>query len=1020
MDLEFLKTEMAFFRVFIDIYSRVPSRFWLTMWPLLLMAVAAYPVMIRFRILREVVHARVDRWFLAPLFGMGMFTMTLLALNAVLGVPIRTWTVYAVVLAVGAVGWTLALRQGVDWKGTWRHRHWFVAVAFLIILILGAFPRFRHTLGYPDRLCDSDPYRHYPRTEWIVQTGNIARHEPWLVGQAPIYEAQGCYVLAAAVSVASGCDSWHVWKYLSPFLGAWSALALYLLVAYLIPGRVNRLGGLLAAAGAAAFSVHLTRTNMGFSEPWALPFLPLTLLALIWTFRYRSFGAGVLFGLFYLFLAWSNMVPAVMLLGVMLPYCGWQLARWLTWDIFWALKTPAPGEGAVAPDQQTRPRWRVRLAPWGWDFLKTYGGLLAAVGIFCVFLLIWNFTYAAIPLNKGARAHNEPTESAMAGSYGTYRTREIGKAKENPNYLATEEAKIAGKGAFALAAAKRLGSFDGEIALSFMALNVDMYIRWFNLKWGLLAFFFCMVMPWGRPPSALVEGADPEAPKGRWKVLALALAPWRSMGGWPRSQWLDTKVFLFCMVALPMLHLYYNEALVNMGIVTFQSKLYRLLVLPAYGLSAVMAVAGAALIGVLSVTVWALATGVSSAVRSHMATRLAQEQERQARQARMEKKKRRKAGAPRRAEAAEGADGPVLPVVVRPSQAPKVVYRIVRDGLMLFAFAVVCYHTYHARGYGSWIPQTTPGEEQALRWIIPNLPERAVFFSEWYHADFIRTYTAEAGRPIPSVLSRIRPDVLNGVQSTSPPLEMPSIRTEQAALDYIAMRRETEPDLNFYVYRSFYGPGYPSDTSAHFTLIGRWRDHKATTSIFAWNGNPVTVAPRESTDPVPIGDSEIGEIADLDRIHTGSAGSNRNNDAARVITRTGSPNRSHWAWFGLQFHEPKKISAVQAWFGYYRDPRAVHSGDDPNLALQYVPTSYVFQYLDGEEWMDMPGTHVADNSRAHVTHYLQTPVEAKAIRVYIHGQRNSKGLLDAGLYRGTCLELDFLEVDSGQRRLKSL
>jgi len=154
-----------------QIWGGVPGGFWRVLWPLLLMSLSAYPLVVCWPVVRRAIPSRLDRWFLAPLMAMAYYTVVFIVLNGALRVPIGEFSFYVVCALTAAAGYGWMLRGGVEWKGQWRRSDWIVVAALAALTWLAGATRFETTVADPDRLLDSDPYRHHPRAEWIVQTG---------------------------------------------------------------------------------------------------------------------------------------------------------------------------------------------------------------------------------------------------------------------------------------------------------------------------------------------------------------------------------------------------------------------------------------------------------------------------------------------------------------------------------------------------------------------------------------------------------------------------------------------------------------------------------------------------------------------------------------------------------------------------------------------------------------------------------------------------------------------------------
>ena len=75
----------------------------------------------------------------------------------------------------------------------------------------------------------------------------------------------------------------------------------------------------------------------------------------------------------------------------------------------------------------------------------------------------------------------------------------------------------------------------------------------------------------------------------------------------------------------------------------------------------------------------------------------------------------------------------------------------------------------------------------------------------------------------------------------------------------------------------------------------------------------------------------------------------------------------------------------------------------------YVATDFVYQYWDGKQWVDIPGTRVTDNSNPMAPQRFAQPVTTDQIRVYVFSERNEKGEASStGSFRACCLEFDVL------------
>jgi hypothetical protein len=868
----------------VESWQRVPADFWGVLWPLALMSVSAYPMVLGCRTLRDHITSRLDRWLLAPLFGMAYYTLLLTVANALLDVPIGAGSFYVVFTLTSVVGYGWIVRSRVDWKGHWQRRHWAVLVGLALVLLLAGATRFSMTLKYPERLLDSDPYRHYPRTQWIVETGDIAKWEPWLAGELPIYAVQGSYVMAALLATVGRVDAFWVWKYGSTLMGALSAAFFYIFAAYFVPGRPRRFVGLVAAALVAAFSVHITRTNMGMGVPWSLVYLPAALLMFTWAFRYNSVAAGTLYGVFALAIAASNMVPLSMAVVFLLPYCAYQLVRRCAPPLW-----RARGRPAALPSPDDPPR--SPASHWARDLARAFGGLGLGVLVFFAFIGIWQATYAGVPMAVGAHAHSVENMGIMKGVFAKEEDKAREAAQSAPN-LPTIHRLFA----------RGLGWHNTRI--------LKIYMGHGKVAWGILAVLFVILVP-----------------AGWWRRVASSVTPsrrWPTVGGEPRHQWLDAKVFLlfFSLITLaefalmPMLvrgdslrvqdvldgerliqrlraespgatasvrrhlskeslrllsehqfpgpgserllealltdlnrvikgplldldraefsgvefrrktrELYesspegddqqYTNRLVIEDVFpeelarrdflgfhfrTYTGRTYRYLVMPAYGLSLATAVALGMIVEVLgSMLTWLRWRFTPSWAASR--------ESRQQRRAR--RRGDRKTGEPL------NGDGGGWSTVARALRWPL----DARSTLMILTFALLCNHLLHARGFGRWPPTSKPSEERALHWMVEHLPDDARIVCNWFNADFVRSYSARAGRPMLSIFagnrrySGVRINIRAAVEAAG--LEIPDLRSTAEILEYA--RRNPG---SYYVLKTRFGPWLRIEKEPeHFSLI---------------------------------------------------------------------------------------------------------------------------------------------------------------------------------------------------------
>ncbi len=369
------------------------------------------------RAIREI-HSWTDRILLSLLTGIAFYTLFFLLAQGLFNLPltkVTLWGVFALILAAGA-GMEIYRRsrhlktgfeQSPDEESAseekpaakpWREL--MVLLALGLIFAFSLHVRLQNGLKYPDKLLDADPYRHHIRTEALIQTGYLSKFDPYLVGEVPIFELQGCYILAGVLGLAGPFTAWDLWAWGSQVFGALSILSLYLFTKlglrsviaddigppprrkkgpappHLKAEEVATFIALIAAALWGASPVHILRTNAGFSEAYAIPMLAPALLFYLWAAESRIWGDFVWFGVFFTALAFINPVPAVFVVP------------------FFAVH-------AVYVFVKTRDK------RWIW------GNLLAG-GIFAACLLVWNWKFLATPLFTGALATGKAgTEGIM-------------------------------------------------------------------------------------------------------------------------------------------------------------------------------------------------------------------------------------------------------------------------------------------------------------------------------------------------------------------------------------------------------------------------------------------------------------------------------------------------------------------------------------------------------------------------------------------------------------------------------
>ncbi|MHC4148627.1 MAG: hypothetical protein ACYSR5_03990 [Planctomycetota bacterium] len=323
--------------------------------------------------LKERIRGLLDVIIVAISLGMSIVTFGFVFLNAVFSIKLsrtNVWifTISLLLLLLLIVFWK-ALKQKTirqpEKGGPGFQKGSTVFILLVCIFSLGMHLRLKNTLRHPDKLLDADPYRHHIRTVGVVETAMLSPWEPYIEGQVPVVEPQGCYVLAAVISIFSGIDPWHIWKFGSILLGSYSIITTYLLAKYLF--GANTFIGLVSAAFLAASPVHIIRTNIGFSEPWGLGYLPITILFFVFlmTDSKWKFSNAFLFGLFFTSIFIHNPIPAVFLVPLFGIYTIYILVK----------------------------KHGQRLKVVGWVFLSSL--------IFFFFLILWANTYMGVSMANG-------------------------------------------------------------------------------------------------------------------------------------------------------------------------------------------------------------------------------------------------------------------------------------------------------------------------------------------------------------------------------------------------------------------------------------------------------------------------------------------------------------------------------------------------------------------------------------------------------------------------------------------
>jgi len=343
----------------------------------------------------------IDRTILAFLVGALFFTLFFYPAQSLLGLKITLTNILMIFGLLCFPALLIRIRKGLPPLSIKRKA---LAQGLLLILLgiifsLSLSIRLQNAQKHPKYLLDSDPYRHEVRTYAMMQTGMISKFDPLIIGETPIFELQGCYVLAALIGILGSFSAWQIWMWGAQSAGALCILAMYLFAKYTYEmlsrefqwkGRsflglqASHWAGLMAAALLGASPVHILRTNMGFSEGFALPYFPLTILFYLFCIHHREKIYFILFGLFFTMLAFNNPIPAVFLVPPFLLH-----ALWIT---------------------LTR-RQYFHLAGFG----------LAAI-IFLVWVLIWKFNFLATPFFQSASNLSETGTQGILKDVGVGKT----------------------------------------------------------------------------------------------------------------------------------------------------------------------------------------------------------------------------------------------------------------------------------------------------------------------------------------------------------------------------------------------------------------------------------------------------------------------------------------------------------------------------------------------------------------------------------------------------------------------
>lgn len=484
------------------------------------------------RAIREV-HSWTDRILLSLLTGIAFYTIFFLVVQGLFHIPLTQGTLWGTFGLIVAAGAGLEIKRRREHRDTGFEpglaaagpetgrpktaqavlREVLVLAVLAVIFFFSLHIRIQNQLQFPDKLLDADPYRHHIRTENLLDTGYLSKFDPYLVGEVPIFELQGCYILTGVLGSAGPFTSHQLWLWGSQVFGALSMLSLYLFTKLGLrtllqedigssgkkkkegagpsPDTVATFLGLMAAAFWGASPVHILRTNAGFSEAYAIPMLAPALLFYLWAAQSRVWGDFVWFGVFFTALAFINPVPAVFIVPFLAVH-------------------------ALFVFLQTRDK--------RWIY-----GILISGAIFALCLFVWNWKFLATPLLTGAQA------TSHAGTEGILKA--MGK---NPTFV---DKIRAGWNTFFKEIFRNLGFFNLGKPIS------QHLFGWFG---GLSQRVFDFVAIFGAFLGSLLVLWDPKAKKFRWGVSASFF-------------FLSYAVFFLILFLIPF------------GFVSFTSKYYRYL-----------------------------------------------------------------------------------------------------------------------------------------------------------------------------------------------------------------------------------------------------------------------------------------------------------------------------------------------------------------------------------------------------------------------------------------------------------
>jgi hypothetical protein len=130
--------------------------------------------------------------------------------------------------------------------------------------------------------------------------------------------------------------------------------------------------------------------------------------------------------------------------------------------------------------------------------------------------------------------------------------------------------------------------------------------------------------------------------------------------------------------------------------------------------------------------------------------------------------------------------------------------------------------------------------------MVEHLPDDARIVCNWFNADFVRSYSARAGRPMLSIFagtprhSGVRLNIRAAMEAAG--LEIPDLRSTQEIVEYASRNPGS-----YYVLKTRFGPWLPVERETdHFSLIASFpskRKPKESVRLFELTSNRRLLGP---------------------------------------------------------------------------------------------------------------------------------------------------------------------------------